>query len=125
MTAGDDAGRLRLLECLQLIHDVAPDMRLNQLKMFLIAANRDGIVMGEMTSLCCDSYWNVSRGLRQLASEGDPGALAPMHGLVELLSGAEDKRARHIVLTAKGRALAGRLSVLLGEPLPEIPQTAL
>ena len=102
-----------LLSCLELVTRTAPDMRLNQVVMFLVTARNEGLLMADLAHRCGESYSTVSRGIRKLASPGDPGALAPAYGLVELFSDADDRRARHIVLTDKGRALDRRLSAVL------------
>lgn len=108
-----------LLLCLRDVGEVAPEMRLNQLSMFLMIAASEGVLMGDLARRCGESLSTVSRGVRRLASPGDPGALHPAYGLVELLSDADDRRARHIVLTERGRALADRLAeTMAGDPQP-------
>ena len=99
-----------LLACLALVTRTAPEMRLNQMIMFLITARNEGLLMSQLARQCGESYSTVSRGIRKLASPDDPGALPPAYGLVELLSDADDRRARHIVLTDRGRALDRRMS---------------
>ena len=74
--------------------------------------------MADLAHQCGESYSTVSRGIRKLASPGDPGALAPAYGLVELLSDADDRRASMPIgplglielgntLLALGRGLGG------------------
>lgn len=113
LSASDAAAGNGLLACLALVTRTAPEMRLNQVVMFLITARNEGLLMADLAHQCGESYSTVSRGIRKLASPGDPGALAPAYGLVELLSDADDRRARHIVLTDKGRALDQRLTAAL------------
>lgn len=113
----DAAPRPRLVQCLRMLTEVAPEMRLNQIVMLLVAADDEGILMGDLARRCGESHSTVSRGIRKLSSPDDPGALMPAYGLVQLLSDASDRRARHIVLTPKGRAVARRLSALIADPV--------
>ena len=68
--------------------------------------------MTELSSLCGRNDAAVSRGVRAMAGEGEPGSLTPAYGLVELLRGT-DGRSRHLALTAEGNTLADRLSAIL------------
>lgn len=92
---------------------MAGDLRLNQLEIFLVVAHQEGLTMKEISHLTEQSESIVSRGVRAMTSEGDPGALAPSFGLLELLANRSDRRLRHVVLTERGRDLRRQLTHLM------------
>lgn len=101
-----------LLTALVEVERAAPGLSLSQLVMFLHVRRQEGVRMTELSFLCGRNDAAVSRGVRAMAGEGEPGSLTPAYGLVELLRGT-DGRSRHLALTAEGNALADRLSAIL------------
>ncbi|MFS0710160.1 hypothetical protein [Brevundimonas phoenicis] len=112
MTDAADHMTQTLLTALAEVERAAPGLSLSQLVMFLHVRRQEGVRMTELSSLCSRNDAAVSRGVRAMAVEGEPGSLAPAYGLVELLRGT-DGRSRHLALTAEGNALADRLSAIL------------
>lgn len=104
----DDRTIQTLLAILAEVEQTAPGLSLSQLAMFLHILRREGVRMTELSALCGRNDAAVSRGVRAMAVPGEPGTLAPAHGLVELLRGA-DARNRHLAPTAAGLRLADRL----------------
>lgn len=102
-----------LIAVLAEVEKTAPGLTSGQLVMFLHILRREGVQMTELSTLCGRHDAVVSRGVRAMAVAGDAGTLAPAHGLVELLRGA-DARRRHLALTPAGNALAGRMAALFG-----------
>jgi DNA-binding MarR family transcriptional regulator len=116
MTDAADHMTQTLLAALVEIERAAPGLSLSQLAMFLHVRHQEGVRMLELSSLCGRNDAAVSRGVRAMAVEGEPGSLAPAYGLVELLRGT-DGRSRHLALTAAGNALADRLNfIFAAEP---------
>lgn len=112
MTDTADHMTQTLLEALVEVERTAPGLSLSQLVMLLHVRRQEGVRMLELSSLCGRNDAAVSRGVRAMAVEGEPGSLAPAYGLVELLRGT-DGRSRHLALTAAGNALADRLGIIL------------
>ncbi|SJM55116.1 hypothetical protein FM111_04675 [Brevundimonas diminuta 3F5N] len=116
MTDAADHMTQTLLAALAEVERAAPGLSLSQLVMFLHIRRQEGVRMLELSSLCGRNDAAVSRGVRAMAGEGQPGSLTPAYGLVELLRGT-DGRSRHLALTVKGNALANRLgAILAAEP---------
>jgi len=108
-----------LLATLAEVERAAPGLSLSQLAMFLHIRHQEGIRMLELSLLCGRNDAAVSRGVRAMAVEGEPGSLAPAYGMVELLRGT-DGRSRHLALTAAGNALADRLNfIFAAEPVDD------
>jgi len=117
MTDTADHMTQTLLAALVEVERAAPGLSLSQLAMFLNIRRQEGIRMLELSSLCDRNDASVSRGVRAMAVEGEPGSLAPAYGLVELFRG-KDGRSRHLALTAAGNALADRLCLIItAEPI--------
>lgn len=108
----EDMARI-LISVLVEVEKTAPGLSLSQLNMFLHILRLEGVRMTALSELCGRQDAVVSRGVRAMAVAGDAGTLAPAHGLVELLRGS-DARSRHLAPTPAGKALADRLSHLLG-----------
>ena len=101
-----------LLEVLARIERTAPGLSLGQLAMLLHINQNEGVRVSDLARLCGVSDATVSRSVRAMAAAGEPGALKPAHGLIELLRGA-DGRARHLALTPRGLHLAHQLAAAL------------
>lgn len=97
-----------LLAALTEVERVAPGLTLGQLAMLLHVVRQEGVRVSDLARLGGWSDSRVSRGVRAMATAGEPGALAPAHGLVEQLRGG-DARARHLAPTLAGAALAQSL----------------
>ena len=106
-----------LLVALAEIERVAPGLTLGQLTMLLYVVRREGVRISDLARQGGWSDSRVSRGIRAMASAGQPGALPPAHGLVELLRG-DDARARHLAPTPAGAALAQSLARLVADRAP-------
>jgi DNA-binding MarR family transcriptional regulator len=110
-----------LLEVLARIERTAPGLSMGQLAMLLHIVQNEGVRVSDLARLCGVSDATVSRSVRAMAAAGEPGALEPAHGLIELLRGA-DGRARHLALTPRGlqltRQLAGALKGDFDEASP-------
>lgn len=107
---GPDESIGALLRILTLVRTRAPKLTASQLILFLTVANREGMMVGEIARAVDDIEANVSRNIRCLTESQHPWSVGESHGLVKLLRGATDGRARHVVLSADGRALAREIS---------------
>ena len=107
MNDADHAADL-LLAALAEVERAAPGLSLGQLTMLLHVVRREGVRVSDLARLGGWSDSRVSRGVRAMTAAGEPGALAPAHGLVEVLRGG-DARARHLAATPMGAALAKSL----------------
>jgi DNA-binding MarR family transcriptional regulator len=103
-----------LLAALTEVERVAPGLTLGQLTMLLHVVRQEGVRVSDLARLGGWSDSRVSRGIRAMATAGEPGALAPAHGLVEQLRGG-DARVRHLAPTQAGAALAQALARLVGD----------
>ena len=112
-----------LLEVLVRIERTAPGLSLGQLAMLLRIIQNEGVRVSDLARLCGVSDATVSRSVRAMAAAGEPGALKPAHGLIELLRGA-DGRARHLALTPRGLRLARQLAAALEGDFDEASPTA-
>lgn len=112
MNDADHAADL-LLAALAEVERVAPGLSLGQLTMLLHVVRREGVRISDLARLGGWSESRVSRGVRAMTMAGEPGSLPPAYGLVEILRGG-DARARHLVPTTLGAALA---KSLIGEAL--------
>lgn len=112
MNDADHAADL-LLAALAEVERVAPGLSLGQLTMLLHVVPREGVRISDLARLGGWSESRVSRGVRAMTMAGEPGSLPPAYGLVEILRGG-DARARHLVPTTLGAALA---KSLIGEAL--------
>lgn len=119
MNDADHAADL-LLAALAEVERVAPGLSLGQLTMLLHVVRREGVRVSDLARLGGWSDSRVSRGVRAMTAAGAPGALAPAHGLVEVLRGG-DARARHLAATPMGAALAKSLVRIVdsGRPGPQ------
>ena len=91
MTDAADHMTQTLLTALAEVERAAPGLSLSQLVMFLHVRRQEGVRMTELSSLCGRNDAAVSRGVRAMAGEGEPGSLTPAYGLVELLRGTDRK----------------------------------
>lgn len=107
MNDADHAADL-LLAALAEVERVAPGLSLGQLTMLLHVVRREGVRISDLARLGGWSESRVSRGVRAMTTAGEPGALPPAYGLVEILRGG-DARVRHLVPTIMGAALAKSL----------------
>lgn len=98
----------RFLAALAEVERVAPGLSLGQLTMLLHVVRREGVRISDLARLGGWTESRVSRGVRAMTEAGEPGALAPAYGLIEILRGG-DARARHLVPTTTGAALAKSL----------------
>lgn len=112
MNDADHAADL-LLAALAEVERVAPGLSLGQLTMLLHVVRREGVRISDLARLGGWGESRVSRGVRAMTMAGEPGSLPPAYGLVEILRGG-DARARHLVPTTLGAALA---KSLIGEGL--------
>lgn len=111
MNDADHAADL-LLAALAEVERVAPGLSLGQLTMLLHVVRREGVRISDLARLGGWSESRVSRGVRAMTTAGEPGALPPAYGLVEILRGG-DARVRHLVPTIMGAALAKSLMCLV------------
>ncbi|MNX93327.1 MarR family protein [compost metagenome] len=107
MNDADHAADL-LLAALAEVERVAPGLSLGQLTMLLHVVRREGVRISDLARLGGWSESRVSRSVRAMTTAGEPGALPPAYGLVEILRGG-DARVRHLVPTIMGAALAKSL----------------
>ena len=111
----NDADRAadHFLAALAEVERVAPGLSLGQLTMLLHVVRREGVRISDLARLGGWTEARVSRGVRAMTTAGEPGALAPAYGLIEILRGG-DARARHLVPTSMGATLAKSLMLLPG-----------
>jgi len=88
MNDADHAADL-LLAALAEVERAAPGLSLGQLTMLLHVVRREGVRVSDLARLGGWSDSRVSRGVRAMTAAGEPGALAPAHGLVEVLRGGD------------------------------------
>lgn len=110
-----------VLEALAEVERAAPGLTLGQLAMLLHVVRTEGLRVSDLARQCGRSDSWVSRSVRAMAAEGEPGALAPAYGLIELLRG-DDARVRHLVPTSSGKALAQSLvQIVVLEAAASVP----
>lgn len=97
--------RPQFAERLWAIHRDYPGLTLIQLLTFLTVAEQEGIRIGDLAIHMSDSAANASRNVRRLTQEDYAGSIGKPAGLLKLLRGARNGRARHVILSDKGRAL--------------------
>lgn len=113
-----DTTLMRVYSAIQEIRGIAPDVHGNTIAAFLMIAVKDG----QMTQRDLIDHLGIessaaSRHAAILSSDGyktSSGAMRGGLGLIEMRLSNEDRRTKHLHLTANGKALAKRIALRMG-----------
>lgn len=105
--------RNSVLATLELFRKQTPDLWVNNILTFLYVCENEGASVTEIAQVSRLLEATASRCIRSFAAPGTPGVFKPALGLVELVEDPSDGRGRLVYLTAKGRAFADQIDVLI------------
>ena len=101
------------MSAISLAQDRAPGLTLTQFLVFMAVADDEGIRLNELAARIGESQAVISRTVRALTTNGEPGTLPPAHGLLALMRDGHDGRGRRAVLSTAGRTLLGKIEHIL------------
>jgi len=104
--------RSTLLEALEILQDLVPEISLKAACAFLYVADNEGLCIGELTPLLRATHPTSSRIVGVLAEPGRQGAL------VEVRPSLHDGRVKTVHLTERGRAVITRINQTMSDPAP-------
>lgn len=97
-----------MVEAVEALREVHPDMTLNQVMVFLMVAAGTGVTQREIMDKTGLSDGSASRIVAILSDYGNRGT-GPFR-LIELNEDPKDRRVKLLTLSKKGQALASRLA---------------
>ncbi|MCS6625428.1 hypothetical protein N0B44_21175 [Roseibacterium beibuensis] len=109
--------RNSLLAAIEVFRDIDPGMTLNNLVVFLYAAENQGLNVSELAAVTNLYKATASRCARALVAPGAPGALPPYLGLIEVRRGGPAKNSKTLTLTRAGLELCEILDRHIGDPV--------